>query len=601
VSAAPAPGRRPHRNVDRLSSPMNFTSAPSGIRAVFHIFFRGGHGRQYWVLFLLVLGGVAESIGLATLLPLVAIATGETRLKPSYLDKIVREGMATFGLTPDLAVLSIVVATGIVLKGGILLYAMNQVGYAVAEVATKLRRVLIERLLDVHWGYFTRQPIGRFANAVSNEASRAAEAYLASAAVLSQIIQSGFYIALAFLVSWQLAITSIVIGSLMSAFLNSIVRRSRNAGRRQSRHTGDLVAQLTDALAGIKPLKAMGRHARISSVLSKRILHLNKAVKKQVFYKQALKNFQEPILGIVLLTGFYFALDTFKLPFSQILVMSALLAKVVGSLNKIQQQLQTAAMCEAAYWMVIEIIDETTAARENPGGNRVPTLDRAIELHGVTVAYDDKIVLENIDVSFPKGKLTTLVGPSGAGKTTLSDVLLGLVSPRSGRILVDGIPLEELDLAQWRELVGYVPQELFLFHDTVLNNVTLGDPHLTHADAQAALEAAGAWEFVEQLPLGLDTVVGERGTLLSGGQRQRVAIARALVRKPKLLLLDEVTSALDPQTEREICDRIRHLGGGLTIVAITHQRAWVDAADIVYRVGQGRVERIDNKPAPVSA
>src|SRR5690606_21587447 len=153
---------------------------------------------------------------------------------------------------------------------------------------------------------------------------------------------------------------------------------------------------------------------------------------------------------------------------------------------------------------------------------------------------------------FPKGKLTTLIGPSGAGKTTLSDVLLGLVRPRSGQILVDGVPLEELNLEQWRELVGYVPQELFLFHDTVMNNVTLGDPHITPEEVREALEAAGAWSFVEQLPQGMDTVVGERGTLLSGGQRQRISIARALVRKPKLLLLDEVTSALDPATEAEI-------------------------------------------------
>lgn len=581
---------------------MKSTSTPAGIFAVFHIFFRGGHGRQYWVLFLLVAGGLAESIGLASMLPLIAIATGEVgRAKPSMLDHMVRDAFASFGMTPDLGTLSIALVVGTALKGAIVLYAMYQVGYAVAEVATNLRRILIERLLDVHWGYFTRQPVGRLANTVSGEATRAAEAYLSASQVLSQIIQTAFYIGLAFLVSWQLAVTSIVVGTLMSLVLNNMVRRSRAAGRRQSRHTGDLVAQITDVLSGIKPLKAMGRHSRVSGVLNKRIRDLNKSVKKQVFYKQALKNFQEPILAVVLVSGFYFAITVFQLPFSQILVLSALLAKVVNSMNRVQQQLLIMATSEAAYWMVQDVIKETTAARENPGGDRTPTLDRAIELRNITVAYDDKVVLENIDAVFPKGKLTTLIGPSGAGKTTLSDVLLGLVRPRSGQILVDGVPLEELNLEQWRELVGYVPQELFLFHDTVMNNVTLGDPHITPEEVREALEAAGAWSFVEQLPQGMDTVVGERGTLLSGGQRQRISIARALVRKPKLLLLDEVTSALDPATEAEICNRIRQLSGDLTILAVTHQRAWVDAADIVYRVGQGRVERIDHQPKVVSA
>src|SRR5690606_8181824 len=132
------------------------------------------------------------------------------------------------------------------------------------------------------------------------------------------------------------------------------------------------------------------------------------------------------------------------------------------------------------------------------------------------------------------GQLTVITGASGAGKTTLTDLLLGLYLPDRGEVLIDGVPLAEIDLQCWRSMVGYVPQELILFHDTVLANITLGDPTISEERAEAALRAAGAWGFVSSLPRGLHTIVGERGTRLSGGQRQRVALARALVHDPKL-------------------------------------------------------------------
>jgi ATP-binding cassette, subfamily C, bacterial len=188
--------------------------------------------------------------------------------------------------------------------------------------------------------------------------------------------------------------------------------------------------------------------------------------------------------------------------------------------------------------------------------------------------------------------VTVITGASGSGKTTLTDLLLGFYEPQGGRVLVDGRPLSDIDLQAWRGMIGYVPQELVLFHDSVLANVTLGDPRLGEAEARAALEAAGAWDFVAALPEGVHSVVGEKGAKLSGGQRQRVALARALAGRPKLLILDEVTSALDPRTERDICRNIDALGRDMTILAITHREAWTEIADRTYRVEDGMVELV---------
>lgn len=167
------------------------------------------------------------------------------------------------------------------------------------------------------------------------------------------------------------------------------------------------------------------------------------------------------------------------------------------------------------------------------------------------------------------------------------DLVLGLLVPQRGAVLLDGVPLDEVDLAAWRRRVGYVPQETVLLHDTVLNNITLGDPAVSEAEVVRALELAGAWSFVAELPQGLHTLVGERGGRLSGGQRQRIAIARALVGHPALLILDEATSALDPATEREILATLQALKGELTILAVSHTRGLVEAADCVYELDGG--------------
>jgi ATP-binding cassette subfamily C protein len=157
-------------------------------------------------------------------------------------------------------------------------------------------------------------------------------------------------------------------------------------------------------------------------------------------------------------------------------------------------------------------------------------------------------------------------------------------------VLIDGVPLSEIDIADWRHKIGYAPQDTVLLHDTILNNVTLGDPELDEADARRALEQADAWEFVESMPEGLQTSVGERGARVSAGQRQRIMLARALAHRPRLLILDEATSALDPDSEAAICETLRGLRGQLTIVAVSHQPALAEFADAVYRLSEGQLE-----------
>ena len=203
-------------------------------------------------------------------------------------------------------------------------------------------------------------------------------------------------------------------------------------------------------------------------------------------------------------------------------------------------------------------------------------------------------------MTLPAGAFIAVIGSSGAGKTTVADLIIGLLRPQRGDVWIDDLPLGDIDASAWRRMIGYVPQETFLFHDTVMANVTLGEPGISRADVETALRRAEAREFVAALPDGVDTVVGERGARLSGGQRQRIAIARALVRNPALLILDEATTALDPETEAGIVATVKRLTGRLTVLSISHQPAMQSAADFVYQLDTGTATRLEaNEPTAV--
>ena len=367
--------------------------------------------------------------------------------------------------------------------------------------------------------------------------------------------------------------------------LNALVRMSHKAGRRQTKRTRELVTQLSDAMTGIKPLMAMERQSRFMQLFGHKLADLRRGLRREVVSKQLMSNLREPILVVCLGIGFYITVKYWALPISELLVLGLLLERTANTIGKLQKQLQEVAAFEAAYWSVHNLINESAQEREQITGTIQPTLAKGCQVCNVSFGFGDQPVLRNLSMDIHARQVTVIMGASGVGKTTLTDLLLGLHRPDEGQILIDGVPLERIDIRAWRAMVGYVPQELILFHDSILANVTLGDTSISEDAVQAALEAAGAWDFVSAMPDGCLSQVGERGMKLSGGERQRIAIARALVNKPDLLILDEVTSALDRETELAICAQIRCLANSVTVVAITHRPAWVNIADRVYELG----------------
>jgi ATP-binding cassette subfamily C protein len=352
----------------------------------------------------------------------------------------------------------------------------------------------------------------------------------------------------------------------------------------------ELAGQLADILLSARPLKAMGRESLVEAALVSENRRLDQALRRQVVSAAALTAGQEQLFAVAIVAGLYVALAPLQMPFPTVLVLVLVLGRMLAQLGKVQKEYQKVAIGESAYLSCRDTIAKARAAAERGGTRPPPPLRQGITLTGIRFSYGEAPLFDGLDLSIAAGTLTTLMGPSGSGKSTLLDLVLGFATPDAGQVRIDGQPLEETALAAWRQQIGYVPQETHLLHDSVLHNVTLGDPALGPADAERALREADVWELVARLPGGLSHVVGERGGRLSGGQRQRILIARALAHRPRLLILDEATSALDEFSEAAICGTLQRLKGRLTILAVSHRPALADIADRVYRLpGQSPV------------
>jgi ATP-binding cassette subfamily C protein len=551
------------------------------------------------MLFALLLAGIVEGAGLSALLPLLGTvvgqqhgleqtpATGAANSVPGA-EYGVNQILGFLGLEPSAGILLLLIVLSIALKSGLVLLAKKRVGYTVANVATDLRLEFLRALLVTRWEYYLRQPVGSLANAVATEAMRAADAYLCGATMAAYSIQVIVYMGVAFLVSWKATLASLTAGLIILVILSRLIRKARHAGERQTKLLQSLLARLTDSLQSIKPLKAMAREELADTVLQMETNRLNKALRKQVFSKEALGALQEPMITAFLAMGLYAAMVLFGLSLATVAVLVFLLARLMSQLGKVQRQYQKMTISESAYWSLQHKIKEAKQERERVPGSRIPSLNQTIQFDGVRFGYGPTIILRDISVTIYARSFTVFVGPSGAGKTTAVDLITGLLRPQQGEILIDKIPMAQIDLRSWRQMIGYVPQETLLLHDTVFVNVCLGDQGINEEDVKYALQAAGAWDFVNAMPKGIHSTVGERGGKISGGQRQRIAIARALVHRPKLLILDEATSALDSESEMAIARTLQKLRGKLTIIAISHQPALVKAADRAYHLQDGR-------------
>ena len=559
------------------------------MRQVFQIFFRAEDTRPFLVLLCLLIGGTMEAVGVGTLLPAIGTLLKAPSDNPTAFEAYLRSAMAWFGLTVDFTTLLIIAVGLLVLRAVLLFLASTYAGIMGARVANNLRRRLIKAVFDARWSYYADQSSGRIASVISNDATRAGDAYNLAAIAATNSVQIVAYTLIALLINWRVAVVAILGGLVIAAASHKLIMISRRSSYKQSDRTATLTSDMVDLVQNMKSLKAMHRYDPMIEGLSALVKRLRRTLYVQNIARFGLVYGNDLMMVTILAAASWAAVTWAGVPVEQLLVIGILFFQVMSYMSKFLKQVQSASQVEASYMRTQEMIAEAEAQKEIRQGTLPPPEKQDFTFDKVSFAHGNTPVLMDVSVTIPANQITVLQGPSGAGKTTLIDLLIGLHQPQSGSVRIGSQALSETDITAFRRKIGYVPQELALFHDTIRENISLSESGISDDDILEALRLAGANGFISSLPLGLDTDVGEFGGKLSGGQRQRISLARALVRKPEVLILDEVTSALDPETEMAIVDNIAGLRGRFTIIAITHRPAWTRIADVQYTFLGGRV------------
>jgi ATP-binding cassette subfamily C protein len=566
----------------------------SNVTEIFRLFFFAGWRRQALIMVAMLLGVVAENLSIASLWPIISVASGEERSNSAAAELVTRT-LATVGIDATLGSLLLFLCATIALKFALSSAGLIFVGKEVARMATQLRVRLIDAIVRARWSHIVDTPAGRLTAALGDEGERASAAYRSAGLFAVRFTETLAYLIGCIWISWQFSLLALAVAMVLYLAVARYVRMARRAGRTKWKNTHRLSSTVVELLTSIKSLRAMNRQGYLGKLAAEHADRIRRSVEREYYSETAVKAVQDPLFGTMVIGGVYVGFTYFNMGLVELIGTVWLLRRISTGVTGMRGAMQRVAIDGIAFWSIIGLTESMEGQAEALHGGKPAQLRDGCHFRDVAFSYGERVVVDRASFDLPVGEVATLIGPSGVGKTTIADLLVGLNEPAEGRILADNMPLSEIDLAQWRSKIGYIPQENILFNDSVMENITLGDPAITEEQVVAALKLAGAWGFVAELPQGLHEPIGVRGNRLSGGQKQRLSIARALIGDPELLILDEATSALDQTTAREICAAVRGLRGQRTILAITHQAIWMEAADRVLTMQNGRV--VTNAPA----
>ncbi|MCH7859891.1 MAG: ABC transporter ATP-binding protein, partial [Candidatus Marinimicrobia bacterium] len=398
-----------------------------------------------------------------------------------------------------------------------------------------------------------------------------------------------------FIISWQLSIMAIALIPLAALATTRLGRSLRKRARRTAEQIAGVMSVLQENLRSIRIVKTFVREAREIG----RFGHENDRYYHLVFRRITVKNLNAPLtemigvtVGIAILWvgGQQILLGRGVGPdeFMSFIIFMFAMVQPLRSLSNVNADIQIGL---ASTDRIFGLMDVPAGIPEKNNAIEITSFNHSIRFDNVTFSYsgDDRPAVHDINVEIKRGEVVALVGASGSGKSTFVDLIPRLYDTTAGSISLDGHDLRDLKIKALRRLIGVVTQETLLFDTTVRDNILYGDPLASDEQVVAALKAAHAWEFVEQLPQGMETVIGEQGTKLSGGQRQRLAIARALLKNPPILILDEATSALDSESEKRVQDAIDRLVQDRTVIVIAHRLSTIQRADKILVLDDGRL------------
>ncbi|MCB9090706.1 MAG: ABC transporter ATP-binding protein [Calditrichae bacterium] len=470
------------------------------------------------------------------------------------------------------------------------------VSYVEQKVIKTLREEVYEHILRQPLQFFTQTKTGNLISRITNDINAVNVAINRSfTKLIRDPVLILLYIFILFNISWQLTLAALVIFPLSTALIQKIGRSLKRKSKRVQERISNITSILQEAISGIKVVKAFGMEAYENEKFRRETEHHFKAVLRQVRLNRLSSPLSETlgvmVMAVVMWYGGNLVLSGSQLSsedFIRFITFLFIMMEPIKSLGELNNNIQIAL---ASGKRIFEVLDTPPAIADKPDALKLEGFREHIRYEDVHFRYTSKgkAVLERVTLDIPKNRKVALVGSSGAGKTTMVNLLPRFYDVSGGRITIDGTDIRDLTLHSLRRLMGIVTQEVILFNDTVANNIAYGTRDYSMTEIEEAARLANAYEFIREFPEQFDTIIGERGVLLSGGQRQRISIARAILKNPPILIFDEATSSLDSESEHLIQEAVENLMKDRTVLIIAHRLSSIINSDKIVLLEEGRI------------
>lgn len=529
-------------------------------------------------IFLFVITAFSGIAGVGLLLPILETVQSSNSA-PSGLTEIYSQFIRAIGLEVSLEVLLVMFAVFGVLEAVLRASYSSYLVQLGEEFRFELRSWVLSKTTQAEWSIVSQGHSADTINAIVTESSYAAKGYVFIIRLIGALVVITGYFALALFVSLPLALGIFVSISVSFLIARPFLRKSRQVATSNVENNAAVVEALNEHFATLRFLRAMALDAFAQVAINQRFLRSADYFKKLLTYPIRLRLAFDAVVIVSICVLVFVAVRVLDLGIGEAAVLIGAFLRIIPHTADVQQSFQFLSVAQPSWRAVEGLVRDGGRKSFAQAGVVAADLQRGYAFENVSVQNDSGPVFEGLSFSISAGEAVLITGPSGSGKSTIVDLLVGLRSAYAGQVLIGGLPIETIDMDDYRKQIALVPQEPLLTHDSIEANVRISKPNATSDEVWHALEAAGAADFVRARAGGLASPVGDLGSTMSGGQRQRIALARALLRRPQLLILDEPTSALDASSERVIFETIQRLRGQLTMLIINHRPESINFAD----------------------
>lgn len=511
----------------------------------------------------------------------------------SYLNYFVTQ-KANEGHDDVLIFMVVLVVSMFLLKNLFSYLAMYFITFLRNGVLKDIRNALYDKVVDLPIAYFSEKRKGDTIARITTDVQEIQTSFLS---ILELIVREPlmilFTIITMFLISAKLTLFVFIFIPVSGFIISRIGKSLKKRSDRVQSEQGQLLSIIEETLGGLKVIKGFNSQKIFGDKFKESTDRFNK-FSNNLLHRQNLASPTSEFLGILVISillwyGGQMVLNDGNLEAGLFIVYMGLAYNILTPAKAISKASYSVKKGNAAAERVLEILNTKSPLEDSPNAKTKTDFTSQISIDNISFKYEDDLVLKNFQLKVPKGKSVALVGQSGSGKSTIANLVTRFYDVNEGSISIDGDNIKDLTKHSLRNLMGLVTQDSILFNDTIKNNVLLGKEDATDDEIIDALKIANAWEFVKELPQGIDTNIGDSGNKLSGGQKQRLSIARAVLKNPPIMILDEATSALDTQSERLVQDALENMMKNRTSIVIAHRLSTIQNADLIVVMQKGEI------------